>query len=160
MRQNDPDPYASSHRITEGCDHIMLQDQIRSHNINVSGGPLQNIHIDEFSHRFSIQRTVCIGDHIPRINVLRLAWKNFQIILIIVFVSLQIPQLQKHLGQTLYRISFYHNGRIFPVTKAFFFVNIFIRQIGTSGESGLTVDHKNFSVITIILIGTQRRFDR
>lgn len=45
------------------------------------------------------------------------------------FLTGELPQLQKHLGQTLHTLSAQQNGSVLPVPMLLFFVDIFVGKV-------------------------------
>ena len=121
---------------------------------------IQYVKINLFSHILMIKRTVPVWNHITGLSP-ESAFLDRQIFFIILRAAFpEIPHLQEHHGEALYRISFQHNRGIFPMTKPQLLIDIFISQIDPTGKRNFSIDHTDLSVIPVILTGGHNRFNR
>ena len=70
------------------------------------------------------------------------------------------PHLQEHAGKTAYGFAAEHHGGILPMAEQIHAVDIFVSQIDAAGEGYLTVDHQNFAVVTVIIMGGEEGHQR
>ena len=129
----------------------MIQNQIWRHNMHIIFCIVQNIHIDKLAHILMIQRTVTVRNHIAFPFRHAITIRCIQIFFIILLRFIYVPYFQKHQSKVSYRLSLNHNRSIFPGSKPFQFSDIFVCKINTTGKSCLSINHYNFSVVTVIL---------
>ena len=160
MWHNNLHFYSTFCSSCQRINHLIVQDQIRCHNMHILLGMIQDVEIHFFSYILMVKRTVSIWDDVtvfaaePRLLFC-------QILCIILRLSLRnIPHLQEHHGKTLHGIAFDFDRCIFPVSEPDFLVDIFICQIDTSGKCNLSVNHTDFPVIPVILAGRKDGYDR
>ena len=112
------------------------------------------------SNVFIVKRTISIRQYIPQFSVQFLLNRR-QIFFIIFFLMFcDIPHLQKHDRKILYRISLDHDRCIFPMSKPFFLINIFICQIDSACKCRMSIDHADFAMISVILVRGKNWLDR
>ena len=102
-----------------------------------------------------IQRTVTIGHHVAVGRTCRIHVKGLCDVVRIhspIFLC-NIPHLKKHNGKTLYRVSLKADAGILPMAVYDFFIDVFIGQIDTARECGVSVNDRDFPVISVILFG-------
>ena len=58
MRHDDDRVHPALCRIGQGCDHIIIEHQIRGHNVHIFFCLIDNIQIKLVSHRFPVDRAV------------------------------------------------------------------------------------------------------
>ncbi len=61
-----------------------------------------------------------------------------------------IPHFQEHHRKAPDSFPLQTKPRIFPVTKSFYFIHIFICQIDASCKAHLTVRHQNFPMVPVV----------
>ena len=127
--------------------------------MHIFQGAVQNIHVNSFAHLIVVQRTVPVRNDIAsgmvcREGRIRKELRSF------IFSFINAPHLQKHQGKTSHRITFQHNGGIFPMPEFLFFINVFIRQINSAVKCRMPIDHQNLPVIPVIIVGGDKGRDR
>ena len=75
------------------------------------------------------------------------------------FLAGELPQLQKHLGQTLYTLPAQQDGGVLPVSVFLFFVDVFIGKVDAAGEADVAVDDTDFTVVTVVGGSIQARME-
>ena len=63
------------------------------------------------------------------------------------------PHLEEHQGKASHRVARQHHGSILPLTESFHPADILVCQIDAAVEGNLAVDHKNFPVIPVVVMG-------
>ena len=131
--------------------HFIIYHQIRRRCIYVTICTVDHIDMRVFPYIFFIGWRITVWLHIAVIANIR-KYPEIRLIIeyIILFFFIIIPELQKHQRQIPYRFTANHDTAILPVPKAFFLIDILIRQIDTACHSHLAVNDKNFSMISII----------
>ena len=62
------------------------------------------------------------------------------------------PHLQKHQGKALDRVSFEHDGGVFPVSEPVDVVDVLIGQIHAAVECSMPINDQNLAVVPIIIM--------
>ena len=100
--RHDDDHLNTTFRRTDQCrKHLVIQDQIRGHDMHIFFCMVQNMEIYFFSYIFMIKRAVCIWNHISQffIQCIRFFGQIFSIRLHAPHIH--IPHLQKYHRQAL-----------------------------------------------------------
>lgn len=139
-------------RKAQGGLHLAVQNQIGRHDVDIPLGPVQNVHIDPLAHLVFVQRAVPVGHH-PAPGLLAGGRGHAEKAGELRLLFGDRPHLQKHQGKALHRLALEHHGGVLPVAVLFDHIDILIRQIDPAVEGGVPVDHQNFAVVAVVVVG-------
>ena len=147
--------------MLQGIQHLVIQDQIRRHDVHIAGGRMDHVQVHFLAHPLVIQRAVGVGQHVT----VGLQSDFFQILYNIIFEGIQIffrdiPHLQKHQRKAHDRIAVDHHRRILPVAETHLLVDVLVGQIDAAGERHLAVHDEDFPVIPVVLAGGKHGLQR
>ena len=129
----------------------MIDDQIWCKNIHIVFRTVYDIQINIFSDVFIIERTVTIRLYKAIGGKFFLPVNRRQESAVIFCGTVDIiPHFQKHCRKTPDCLSLNPHSGIFPVSKPFDFIDIFIGKIDTACKSNIPIHHKNFTVIAVV----------
>ena len=159
MRHQDHHLDAPPRRVRQRSDHLVIQDQIRRHNMYIILGGIQNIQIDSASYpRFPVRTDVIRNKKAIGLLIIFLQRLILQICLL--FRLGNVPHFQKHERKPFHSIAFQADRRILPVTEPDFPVNIFVCQIRASRMGNPPVDDQDFPMIPVVIMAGEHRMDR
>ena len=124
--------------------------------MNKPGSVIEDIHVHKLPDFVPIQGIVSIGQHISH-GVLRYFCRNTEILEIRLRFSRKVPCRQKHKGKAFYRLPFEHQRRILPLTEPIDLIDIFIGEIHSTGKCRFSIDHHDFTVISVIIVCGNKR---
>ena len=174
-RRNNPHIHTALRCQAQLPAHLIADNQIRRCEINIFGSRLYNAHVHIFSHRFAVQRAVCIrlneagsavrcnirirlrSTNVPirhaarqtRLMRLRTILQKIRCIVCIRTFN-RIPHFQKHHSQAAHCIPFQPDAGILPVTIWMRDVKIFVRQIISARKTDFPIDYGNLSMIAVV----------
>ena len=160
MGHDDHHLHPSLCREYQGVKGLVVQNQVRRHDMHIFFCLIQHIHVHVFAHRLVVQRGIAVGDHVTLP-----AGSRFRRCLFVPQIPLignrrpvpDIPHLQEHGRKALHPVPFQHHRRVLPVSEPFSFINIFIRQVHPACKSRVTVNDHDLSVIPVIVDCGQHR---
>ena len=155
---DDPDLHPSLGREDQGIDHLIVQDQIGGHDVNVFLGLIKNIHIHTFSHTLMVKRAVAVR-HDKALSLLPPFLSLCCLCQVFVIGNRNllpdIPVLQKHYGKAFCRVSLHHHCRVLPESEPGFYIYVLIRQIDSSCKGRVSVNDQDLSVVPVVLVRGQ-----
>ena len=150
--RHDDDHLNTTLRRTDQCSkHLIIQDQIRGHDMHIFFCMVQNMEIYFFSYIFMIKRAVCIWNHISQFFIQCILFLGQIFSIRLHAAHIHIPHLQEYHRQALDSITSQQYRRILPVSEPFLLIDILISKIHASYISHLSIDHADLSVITVVL---------
>ena len=151
-RRNDAHINSAFCRKCQRCHHLIINNQIRCCDIDIMLCLVDHVQIDILSDNLIIHRRVAIRLNVSireECHILIFLW---WIRRIIIFLAGQHqPCLQEHQRQVPDSLALQHDTGILPMSKPWFLVDIFIRQIDTTGKSDITINDRNLPVVTVVL---------
>ena len=87
-------------------DHLIIQDQVRSHNMNIFLRMIQNMEINFFTDILIVIRAVSVRNYISQFSPEFFSSRCQIFCIVFSPTGIQIPHLKKHHSKTLYRITF------------------------------------------------------
>src|SRR5699024_5359893 len=147
-------------RQAERRHHLVVDDEIRRADIYVSFGLIDDVQIDVFTKNLPVKRRVAErldkSAALESFRVINMGKIRFMLQRIL-YPADNTPHVKKHNSHTPDSFSFQHNRSILPVPESFFLIDIFVRKIDPSGESGISVNDADFPVVSVILDNIQHR---
>jgi len=135
--------------------HLVVDDEIRSRDIEIASGFRDEVEIDIFAHRFLIERAIPKGLHETIRAKGRRSRYGGEIAGqgIVLPPSGMAPKLEEHEREAHHRFPFQHDGAVLPSAKATELVDVLVGEINASREAYPAVDHQNLPVIAMVVIG-------
>ena len=139
--------------------HFIIQNQIRCHDMYIFPGCVEDIQIYLLSHPLFSVWTDLIW-HDKSIIVYRKIFRRFIVFVVFLFCFCDIPHFQEHISEPFHSFTGQSHCRILPMPETYLLVNIFVCQVCTSGERHFSVNHHDFSVVSVVIISGKNRTDR
>ena len=150
---------ATPGRIRQRPDHLMIQDQIRRHDMYIFPCRIQDIQIYPPPRPcFSVRADVIWDKKSVRFSVKFRSRLVFQIGFLSLFSD--VPHFQEHKSKPFHRVAFQPDRRVLPMAEAFFPVNVLVRKICPARMSDPAVDDQDLPVIPVVVMAGKYRVDR
>ena len=162
VRQDELYLDAALRGVGQRRDHLIVDDEIRRHNVHIAVGAVDDVHIHHFADEIAVERTVAVGDdeagrrarRLGHIEIARIGFGS-KVHLVV------IPHLEEHQRQIPHGTAAQGDGRVLPMAVALRAVDVFVGKVDAAGEADLTVNDKDLAVVAVIVMrgdeGTQRR---
>lgn len=132
-------------------DHLMVDDQIGRHNVDIFLGAVKDVQIDRLADIVPIERAVSVWND-PAGGVHRGRCRQIAGAVLHPTV-LRVPHLQEHQREGADRLAGDTEGHVLPVAVGMGAVDIFVRQIDPAGEGAAAVHHQDFPVVAVVVVG-------
>ena len=139
--------------------HLVIDDDVGRRYVHILFRLRNNIIIDVFRDVLIIVSVVAVRNDDSRHVVFFIAQVEIGVDILFRFGD-DIPEFQKHAGKRAHGRPRHTDNGIFPITVFMRLVDILIAQIDAAGKCRFPVDDADFSVIAVVEIGGEYRYDR
>ena len=152
-RQDQPHVHAALGGIDQRVFQLAVQNQIRRHDVDVFLRAAEDVNVHALAELILVQRTIPIGDDEAR-RADRL-FRRIEIGIIHRPALLDVPHLQKHQREAAHSVAVQHHRGILPMAELADSVDVLIRQIHAAAEGRMAVDHQDFAVVAVVIVGRE-----
>ena len=162
MRQDELDLHAAARGVGQRRDHLVVNDEIRRHDVYVTVGTVDDIHIDHLADEVAVERAVAIGDDIAHFLFMR-RLRHVEILAVDFGRKVHgadVPHLQKHQRQAAHGVAAQGNGCVLPVAEARGAVDVLVGEVDAACEADLAVDDHDLAVVAVVVVRGDERAQR
>ena len=155
-RQDDPHIHPPTGGVAQGRFHLLVQNQVGGHDMDVFFRPVQQVHVHLLAHPVIVQGAVGIGHHeAGGVGSFHRRAEKF-----VIFRRPQVgaPELEEHDREAPDRRTLEHQGGVLPVAVFFPAADVLVGQVDAAGEAHPAVDDQDLAVVPVVIVGGDEGF--